>query len=142
MFASKITKEITVGSDPVRIRKLSAAQLEKALEVRQLSVAAMTRGMGPEILRAFRDDLPETKAAHVTERRETRKYDRRIVLREGIMSLPGFDAPGARGFLDAVDDLEEWAAEQIYGEIVDLSDPPAAIAETARKNDSGPSIDS
>lgn len=135
MFASQQKGEVTVDGVAVQIRKLSARSLEKAQEARQAVVAKLFSSIDlSKVSRPEEAKQPDPKA-----QQEARygSYDRSTVLHQGIMSWSA-----TRDLTpDAVDDLEEEAADKIYRAILDLSLKPIGFDKNeAEKNDSGLSI--
>jgi hypothetical protein len=125
MFASKITKDITVrdGDKDVKvtIRKLSGRSLQNASEARQVSVARMAKAMGAEMVQAYQARQEATdKASKILDPSEARftLYDRETVLVAGIASWD-VDIDVAEG----VKDLDEDTANDIFRAIITLSVP-------------------
>lgn len=137
MFASKVTKEIAVGDERVMLRKLSGAQLDEASKVRQFAVAQVTRQMGAELLKAFRETPAVESEQDEAARRQARylSYDRLTVLKMGIVWWSVDEKPTA----EKIADLDEPTMQRLFEEILDLSFQTPEEAAAARKNASGPS---
>jgi hypothetical protein len=149
MFASKVQKDVTVGEGEaaviVTIRKLSGRSLEKASEARQIGVAQGMKSMGGDILRTLRDleeadkksgaESPEKPDYAAATKKRYATYDRATVLVMGVVRWTAEPKVGAQ----ALDDLEEDAAQKIHEAILDLSLPPLDPAEfkAAQGKDSG-----
>lgn len=114
----------------VTIRKLSARSLEKAKEARQISVVQLSTKLGPDVMKLYRDTREERPLEAVVDPAVQRygQYDRDTVLTQGVESWT-FDIPKEEGLID----LDEPAAELLFHEIIDLSDPPKAVVETEGK---------
>jgi hypothetical protein len=134
MFASKTTKAVEVGQNSVIVRKLSATQLERATDARQVKVQEGMVRMGAELIRTFTSD-PEAKAkAAANPNARYEAYDRATVLGLGILLWSGPDVAG-KPTAETIDDLDEEAADLIHRAIIDLSAPPAKVVEEQAKND-------
>jgi hypothetical protein len=151
MFASRHKKTIVVKDDDgvdrnIVIAKLSARSLELASDQRQIAVSRVSRQMGAEMLRAFRDQrLEEPKDPKEKRKSRLQSYDRETVLMQGIDSWDilgpdGKPLPKEKGIAD----FDEETAQYVFTEIMDLSVPVLTEEEinTLEKADSGRSISS
>lgn len=128
MFASRVTKSITIDGDdgevPVVIQKLSARSLEKASDARQGAVAASSKRLGADMIRAFRETALAEKKAEAIDLEKARKeryamYDREAVIQAGVKSW-ALDVSVA----EAMPDLDEITVKTLHEAILDLSLPP------------------
>jgi hypothetical protein len=134
IFASQTKKTITVGGDvDVIIRKLSAASLRKAREVRMMEDAKHTRAIGGEVLKALHggsDDPQAPKKEPTPEQKKNARfalYDREDLLLRGIESWTA-EKPVDTGIAE----LDEETSRTIFEAIVELAlGPlePAAVEE-------------
>lgn len=145
MFASKTTKEITVGELRVTLQKLSRRVLDEASDAQRVKVAKMFRDAGPSFTAALQaENSRRTKKVEAVptleERRNARyaSYDPDVVLRKGIRT---WSSPTK--ISEGVEDLDFETSELLFHELIDMSLPalePKAEEETS-KNDSGHSIE-
>ncbi len=128
VFASEVKKDVLVEGVTVTVRKLSGRSLEKAAEARQIALGATVRSFGSDLIKTFR----ETKREETPEAQKAARYagyDRSAVLVAGVASWD-FER---KLNPEAIDDLEESAAEFLFREILELSLPPAEVAAEAEK---------
>lgn len=129
MFASAITKNVSVGDVTITIRKLSWKKLKEAAQANSDSALATASKLSPEMLKAFREmDERQIASAQSSAQDRYKGYDREKVLNSGIVSWTATTKLSA----DAIADLEEDVAEQVYRAVIDLSIPPKEVAEAHR----------
>ena len=122
MFASTTKREIAVGEETLTIRKLSAHRLEEAQLVRQYAVADITKRMGGELVRVWREEPdklkveePRTEAEEKNARNAS--YDRLTVLTYGIDSW----TVGPKVTREKLEDLDEPTVQLLFEAILDLT---------------------
>lgn len=139
MFASRTTEDMLIEDGVltcvVTLQKLSARSLDKASEVRQGTVAAASRQLGGDLIKAFNEASvaaaaakpdAKPKAKTIEERREERyaMYDRDTVLQAGIARWTAQTPEGKPlAVKDGVGDLVEPVAVKIYRRLIDMSLP-------------------
>lgn len=163
MFASQVTDHVTSGPARFEVRKLSYRSLEKAQEDKVLKAAQKAAGIGPDIIRLWRENpapqppatplaLPSAgegapEKAPITEAelkrlREARyeQYDKQHVISAGVKSVTNTDTNvtliGTELAKYLNDELDLVMSEALHRGILDLSLPPmtAELAEELTKN--------
>jgi hypothetical protein len=152
MFAKQIQKEVTVGEEIVKIRKLSGKSLQKAREAQRSSQVQNVREIGPEMIKAFRAEKAEAEAKAAEPVVETiteptkeelaaarkasfAEFDRETVLVGGIVSWTAKDEKNKAIPVNAdnIGELDEETSELLHNEILDLSLPPVNAEELTGK---------
>lgn len=140
MFASRITKEIALPSDPsvcVTIRKLGWLQRKAAQQIAQLEAAkGLVEMGGAAFVRAFeelRHDRGEVVAAQLADPLTT--HDQLTVLVSGVKAWTKAD-PITK---DTLSDLEDADAEFLAREILTLTIPRDDAPGDREKNAVSPS---
>lgn len=151
MFAKQIQREVTVGEETIKIRKLSGKSLQKAREAARSSQVANVREIGPEMIKAFRTEKAEAQAKAgepvveiITEltKEELEKarkasfaeFDRDTVLVAGIVSWTAKEKNKAIPVnVDNIGELDEETSELLHNEILDLSLAPINADELTGK---------
>lgn len=154
MSASQVTGTVVIGSRSYSVRKLSYLSLEKAQEDKVLKAARKAAGIGPDIIRLWREnpagptavpalpavgEVPTIAPAKqpiteekLKELREARyeQYDKEHVITAGVKSLTDTDTnvtfvrDSKELKAHLVDDLDLADSDQIHRTILDLSLPP------------------
>lgn len=132
----EVRKEVVVGEDTFRVRKLSWKSLEKAQQARATSQAGHLRALGGDILKALRSDELEEVAKSLAAKKTPEElakarydsYDREEILVAGIETRNG----EAMSRESIIAELDKPTAEALHREIVDLSDPAPEAVEAAQ----------
>lgn len=144
VFASRITKDITLGEHTVTIRKLATRHLIAAQRAQQMqSIADLKAFGGIEFVRSLQTLTSEKKAEEKAKADEEQQanplasYDRATLLAKGISAWTFTEEDGTVAPIDDahVDDLDDEIAEQLAREILQLAKPSLFTdPEEARKN--------
>lgn len=131
MFASKVTKDVTLTSDPtivVTIKKLSWTQKESARRASQVKSAKALVDMGGAAFMQTMKELnqnPDAKKEPAAEDK-FQTHDPMTVLVCGIKSWP-FPDPVSK---ESIEQLDEIDVEPLCRAILELSYPPRDEADT------------
>jgi hypothetical protein len=148
MFASREERTVQVkdGDDTVdvTIRKLSGRNLERARQASTIEQGPAIKSMGGEVIKALQSDALNELAKELKKdadpKARYKKYDRQTTLELAIKrwscekKMPLSPT--------SIEDLEEAVAQQVFEAVIDLSDPPPAVAEAQGKGDSEASTSS
>jgi len=149
MFAKQIQKEVVVGPEIVVVRKLSGRSLQKARDNARSAQVQNVREIGPEMIRAFREEKAEAAAEQILEpiveptkeellkarRASFLAYDQFTVLVAGVVSWTAKDkGKPVPVNVESLGELDEETSILLFEEILDLSVAPINAEEVSGKD--------
>lgn len=144
MFASKTKKTVEINDDGstvvVTVRKLGWKKLREAAEAQTTAAISTATKAGPAIMQMWAAEADKDKKGEEKEKSPDARYasyDRDTILRAGIESWTA-----AAKLPDAIDDLDDEAADALHRAIVDLSVPAPEVAARAKGEGASPSTGS
>lgn len=135
MAASDTTDTLEIDGKTVTIRKLNWRKLREASDAQTDAWQARVSKTPKALLDAQASQARETPAVNAAAKPKQHNYDgydRSVVARAGVKSVPGVEKVAQWH-----DDLDEVDASRLHRRILDLSLPPLdpAAEEADRKND-------
>lgn len=138
MFASGVTRNISIGEETVVIQKMSGFQLEKASQIQTQKAVDQSKQLGGELLAAIRDPDAATRLQEQRDKMTQKQkrqarydtYDRKHILKKGIRGWSCKKEDGsALPTTEGIEDLDQPTADMLFHEIVDLSCGPVDADE-------------